>query len=125
MSTATTNQPDVKTLDDQLNQQILKGDILNAFEKFYAEDVVMQENADAPKVGKETCRQAEQAFLDAVEQIHGVRLLGAAVNGDTSYSEWEFDATYKGGGRVKLTQVAARRWKDGRIAHERFYYHKG
>ena len=53
------------------------------------------------------------------------RLLGSAVNGDTSYSEWEFDATYKGAGRVKLTQVAARRWKNGQIVHERFYYHKG
>jgi ketosteroid isomerase-like protein len=125
MSKATTSQPDVKTLDDQLNQQIQSGAIMEAFERFYAEEVVMQENADAPKVGKEACRQAEKAFLDAVEQVHGVRLLGNAVSGDTSYSEWEFDATYKGAGRIKLTQVAARRWKDGQIVHERFYYQKG
>ena len=124
MSTATTNQPDVKPLDDQLNQQILSGAILEALERFYADDVIMQENLDEPKVGKETCRKAEQAFLDAVEQFHGARLLGSAVNGDTSYSEWEFDATYKGAGRVKVTQVAARRWKNGRIVHERFYYKK-
>jgi ketosteroid isomerase-like protein len=125
MSTATANSPDVKTLDDQLNQQIQAGAILEAFEKFYADDVVMQENADEPKVGKEACRQAERAALGAIEEFHGVRLLGSAVNGDTSYSEWEFDATYKGAGRVKQAQVAARRWKDGRIVHERFYYKKG
>ena len=121
--TATSN--DVKTLDDQLNQQILAGSIMEAFDRFYADDVIMQENTDAPKVGKETCRQAERAFLDAVEQIHGGQLLGSAVNGDISYSEWEFDVTYKGAGRAKLTQVAARRWKKGQIVHERFYYHKG
>ena len=125
MSTNAASQPDVKTLDDQLNQQILSGAILEAFERFYADEVVMQENADAPKIGKEACRQAERAALGAVEQFHGVKLLGNAVNGDTSYSEWEFDATYKGGGRVKLTQVAARRWKDALIVHERFYYQKG
>jgi len=118
-------QPNVKTLDDQLNQQIQSGAILEALERFYADEVVMQENTDAPKVGKDACRQAERAFLDAVEHFHSAKLLGSAVNGDTSYSEWEFDATYKGAGRVKLTQVAARRWKDGQIVHERFYYQKG
>ena len=125
MSVATTSQPGVKTLDDQLNQQIQSGAILEAFERFYADEVVMQENAEVPKIGKDACRQAERAFLDAVEQFHGARLLGSAVSGDTSYSEWEFDVTYKGAGRVKLTQVAARRWKDGLIVHERFYYQKG
>ena len=29
----------------QLNDQITKGDILGAFDKFYAENVTMQENA--------------------------------------------------------------------------------
>src|SRR5882762_4547744 len=101
MSTATENPVDVKTLDDQLNRQIQAGAILEAFERFYADDVVMQENTDEPKVGIDACRQAERAFLDAVEQFHSARLLGSAVNGDTSYSEWEFDATYKGAGRVK------------------------
>jgi ketosteroid isomerase-like protein len=116
---------DVKTLDDQLNQKILSGAILEAFDAFYADNVVMQENNDEPRVGKAANRQAEQAFLDSLEQFHGARLLGSAVNGDTSYSEWEFDATYKGVGRVKGSQVAARRWKNGQIVHERFYYKKG
>ena len=121
----TATSTDVKTLDDQLNQQILAGSIMEAFDRFYADDVIMQENTDAPKVGKETCRQAERAFLDAVEQIHGGQLLGSAVNGDISYSEWEFDVTFKGAGRTKMTQVAARRWKNGHVVHERFYYQKG
>src|SRR5215813_6028659 len=98
MSNAASSQPDVKTLDDQLNQQILSGAILEAFERFYANDVVMQENTDAPKIGKEACRNAERAVLDSVEQFHEVKLLGNAVNGDTSYSEWEFEASYKGAG---------------------------
>jgi hypothetical protein len=120
VSTNAAIQPDVKTLEDELNQQIQSGAILAALERFYADEVVMQENSDVPKIGKEACRNAERAVLDAVEQFHGVRLLGNAVNGDTSYSEWEFDATHKGAGRVKLTQVAARRWKNGLIVHERF-----
>lgn len=115
---------DVAAIDHQLNQMILQGQILDAFEKFYAEDVVMQENLTAPKVGKAVNRKAEQDFIGSIEQFHGAALLGSAVNGERSYSEWEFDATYKGGHRVKLTQVAVRQWKNGLISHERFYYSK-
>jgi ketosteroid isomerase-like protein len=116
---------ETKQLDDQLNQQILSGDALGAFEKFYADDVVMQENVDEPRKGKDANRKVEQEFFASVEQFHGAKLLGSAVNGDTSYSEWEYDITFKGGNRAKLTQVAARRWKNGHVVHERFYYNKG
>lgn len=104
---------------------ILQGKILEAIDKFYAEDVVMQENLDAPFAGKEFNRRREADWLASVEQFHGAECTGSAVNGDLSYSEWTLDVTYKGGVRVKMSQVAARRWKDGQIIHERFYYNKG
>ena len=123
MSTATQSPSNIAKLDHELNQAILSGDILGAFEKYYANDVVMQENDSAPFSGKEVNRKREQEFVNSVEQFHGAKLLGEAVNGDASYSEWEYDVTFKGGGgRVKLQQVASRRWKNGQIVHERFYY---
>ena len=123
MSTAT-HSLDVKALDDELNKQILSGDALAAFESFYADDVVMQENSDEPRVGKDVNRKLEQDFFSSIEQFHGAKVLGSAVNGDISYSEWEYDFTPKGGKRLKLTQVAARRWRNGKVVHERFYYNK-
>jgi ketosteroid isomerase-like protein len=123
VSTPTPNLA-VKALDNQLNEQILRGDALEAFERFYADDVVMQENLEPPRAGKDVNRKIEQEFFSSVEQFHGAQLLGSAVNGDISYSEWEWDVTFKGGKRVKMTQVAARRWKNGKVIHERFYYHK-
>ncbi|MEO6668641.1 MAG: hypothetical protein ABIN36_04130 [Ferruginibacter sp.] len=35
---------DLRTLVDELNQLILEGKILEGFEKFYSEEVVMQDN---------------------------------------------------------------------------------
>ena len=123
MSTAPQSQSDIAKLDHELNQTILSGDILNAFDKFYANDVVMQENDSEPFKGKEVNRKREQEFVGSVEQFHGAKLLAEAVNGDASFSEWEYDVTFKGGGgRVKMQQVASRRWKNGQVAHERFYY---
>jgi hypothetical protein len=122
MSTASKSQQDIASQDRELNRAILAGDILNAFEKFYATDVVMQENDSEPFVGKELNRKREQDFVNSVEQLHGAKLLGEAVNGDRSYSEWEYDVTFKGGKRTKMQQVSARQWRGGQVVHERFYY---
>jgi ketosteroid isomerase-like protein len=98
MSTASQSQPNIAKLDHELNQAILSGDILNAFEKYYANDVAMQENDSEPFKGKEVNRKREQEFVNSVEQFHGAKLLAEAVNGDASFSEWEYDVTFKGGG---------------------------
>jgi len=118
----TQTQSDTAALDRKLNQAILAGDILNAFETYYADDVVMHENDSQPFTGKSVNRKREEDFVNSIQDFHGARLLGEAVNGDTSYSEWEYDVTFKSGIRTKLQQVASRRWKNGQVSHERFYY---
>jgi hypothetical protein len=118
-------QLDVRTLDTELNTMILSGQILEGFEKFYAEDCTMQENAETPRVGKDTNREFEKAFVASVEEFHGMELLASAVHGDVSFSEWTMDVTFTGMGRVQMAQVTVRRWRDGQVASERFYYNKG
>jgi hypothetical protein len=112
-------------LDNALNQQVLAGDIMGAFEKYYAEDVVMQENSDAPFPGKATNREREQQFVNSIGEFHGAKVVSSAVNDNISFSEWEMDVTFKGGTRYKLAQIAVRTWKDGQVVRERFYYNKG
>ena len=77
---------DTAVLDRKLNQAILAGDILNAFETYYADDVVMHENDSPPFTGKSVNRKREEDFVNSVQEFHEARLLGEAVNGDTSYS---------------------------------------
>lgn len=118
----TTTAPDVAALDADLNRLVLEGRILEAFETFYADDVVMQENAATPVVGKTDNRERERQFVESIEQFHGAQLLGTASQDDRSYSEWLLDLTFKGGVRVRLEQVAVRHWRDGQVVRERFYY---
>ena len=122
MSPASDSQTKTAALDHQLNQAILGGDIISAFEKYYADDVVMQENDSPPHIGKAVNRKREQDFVNSVQEFHGARLIGEAVNGDRAYSEWEYDLTFKNGPRTKMQQVTSRLWKDGLVSHERFYY---
>ncbi len=114
-----------RALEDKLNGMILAGKIMEAFEELYADDVVMVENFEEPCVGKVANRARELAFLEAVAEFHGATLGASAAEGDYSFSEWVFDVTFKGGARTVMKQVAARKWQDGKVVHERFYYNKG
>lgn len=115
----------VDQLDKQVNDDVLSGKAMEAFEKYYADDVVMQENSEEPRRGKAVNRKAEEEFFGSVESFNGGSVKARAVNGDVTFSEWEYDVTFKGGNRVKMNQVAVRHWKDGKIVSERFYYNKG
>ena len=117
-----TKAHDVATLDKTLNDRILAGDILGAFDEFYAPNVVMQENNTEPFAGKEVNRERELKFLASVEKIHKGAVLASAVNGDVTFSQWEMDIAFKGGNRVKMEQVAVRHWENGKVVQERFYY---
>ena len=122
---ATATATSVQELDKQLNDDVLAGKIMDAFEKYYADDVVMQENSEEPRVGKAANRKAEEEFMSSVEAFNGASVKASAVNGEVTFSEWEMDITFKGGKRAKFSQVAVRHWKNGKIAHERFFYNKG
>lgn len=112
----------IEAADKDLNEMILQGKIMEAFEKHYADDVVMAENFDTECVGKDANRARELEFLGKVGEFHGAAMTRAAVTGDTSFSEWTMDVTFKGGPRVNMRQVTVRQWKNGKIVHERFYY---
>ena len=112
----------LKALNEEVNQMILSGKALEAFEKFYSDDVEMQENSMPPFKGKEVNRKREIEFFSSLEQFHGAEVRAGAVGDDVSFGEWMFDVTFKGGKRTKMEQVTVRRWKDGKIVSERFYY---
>ena len=100
----------------------MKGDFMKAFERYYSDNVIMQQNDDSPVAGKDVNRKREEEFMKMVEQFHGAKLLSEALNGDLTFSEWEYDMTVKGRGRGKMYEVAVRHWKNGQVARERFYY---
>ena len=54
---------------------ILEGKTLEAFEKFYAEDVVMQDNDYPARVGKDVNRQYEEAFVNGITEFRGAKVI--------------------------------------------------
>lgn len=105
-----------------LNALVLQGKTLEAFEKYYHPDVVMQENHLEPTVGKDANRQRELAFFDAVTEFRDARVLGTAVGENISYVTWKYDYTHREWGVRDYTQVSVQTWKDGLIVREEFFY---
>lgn len=114
----------IRELEDKLNQAIMAGKAMEAFEELYADDVVMQENSEAPRVGKAACRDYEYKFFEMLEAFHGTAVTHVAVDGDVSYSQWDNDFTIKGMPRTKTAQITQRVWRDGKVVFERFFYGK-
>ena len=107
----------------ELNSMILSGDILGAFEKFYADDVVMQEGNDDPRVGKDANREYEKNFVNSLTDFRGADVKNVAVNEEDGVAmvQWWMDFTHKDWGDVELNQVSVQQWHDGKIVNERFY----
>jgi ketosteroid isomerase-like protein len=104
-----------------------KGDMMGAFETYYSEDVVMQENNEEPRVGKEANRKFEIEFMSSVEEVHNSEIKNVAINEETGtvFIQAFMDATFKGGGRMPMEEVQVQTWKDGQIVHEKFFYNRG
>lgn len=51
---------------EDLNQLVISGKLMDAFEKYYHDDVVMQENEESPVVGKDVNRKREETFLSNI-----------------------------------------------------------
>jgi hypothetical protein len=105
-----------------LASMIKEGKLLEAFEKYYADDVTMQENNDEPRVGKDVNRKFEETFVNGITEVHSVEILGVASGDNYSTIETSMDVTHKDWGRIARSQVAVQHWKDGKVVKEKFYY---
>lgn len=107
-----------------LYQMIGQGQMMEAFEKFYHEDVVMHEATGEIREGKAANREFEQNWMSGIQEMHGGgvnSITSDETNGVTMVEAWT-DVSFKDGNRMKLEEVCVQKWKDGQIVHERFYY---
>ncbi|MCA9521112.1 MAG: nuclear transport factor 2 family protein [Myxococcales bacterium] len=105
-----------------LNAMVQAGKAMEAFEEFYADEIVMQENSNPEVAGKAANRQREMEVYSAITEFRGATLLDTLVDGNRSASVWRFDYTHAQYGRMLFTQVALQTWENGKVVRERFFY---
>lgn len=120
----------VKTMDSKsihdslqdLNQLVISGKLLDAFDKYYHENVAMQENENPPVVGKSLNREREITFLNNIEEFRSASVEGIGTGNDISFVIWNYDYTHREWGVRKYRQVSVQFWQDGKIIKEQFFY---
>ena len=116
----------LQTLHEQVIEYLKQGKFAEGIEDLYAEDATAQENTNPPTVGRAKMVENERKFLTKVTAYHGIEILATAIddqgggNGVVFYEAiMQWDQSDKG--HVSVNQVVVERWKNGKIAHIRFY----
>lgn len=107
---------------NDLNTLVQQGKLMDAFEKYYHDDVVMQENNEPPTVSKEANRKRELQFLDDVTEFRKADVQGIGIGDHLSFALWQYDYTHKDWGVRNYKQVSVQKWKEGKIISEQFIY---
>lgn len=113
---------DLKAAFEDIKDLVFQGKAMEAFEKYYGDDVVMQENETPATVGKDANRERELDFFSKVTEFRGIQLKQVAFGDNVIISEWALDYTHAEWGDRTYDQVSVQVWKDGKVVHERFYY---
>ena len=101
MSTETTRQRVQRLIDKAQQWQIL-----DAMHEFYADDVVMQENMNAPTVGLAANLERERAFVDSIAKVNEMRAHAVLVDGNRAVINWHQDLVDTNGHRLRFDQLS-------------------
>jgi len=105
-------------------QEHVGKDMMEAFEKFYHDDIVMVEADGSEFKGKDANRKREEEWLGSISEYHGGGVKSITSNEDEgiTMTEMWIDASFKDGSRLKMEQVSVKKWEGDKVRHERFYY---
>jgi ketosteroid isomerase-like protein len=106
---------------DDFIATIERGDFLQALTKFYADDMVAQENNLPPRVGRAAQTANEEAALKRM-RFDTIKAVSQLIDGDRVAINYVFEMTTVGGDKLRMDEVAYQQWRGDRIVHERYFY---
>ena len=83
-----------------------QGKFLEAIQEFYAEDAIMQENNQPPRVGLATLLENERRVLASLKEIRVNRANSFLVDGDRSAINWVYLFIDANGREIRRNEMA-------------------
>ncbi len=115
----------IKNNVEKLNALIREGKIMEAFEKYYGNEVVTQVNGNRPIIGKEENRKREMIFFKEIEKLNSAEIKSVTFGGtedNVSMTEWAVNIENKAGEKKTIYRVNVQHWKEDKIINERLYF---
>jgi len=110
---------------DAFVAQVLSGDHVEAIRDWYADDASMQENQDAPRVGRELLMAGEAQMLARQAEVKTELLAPPIVDGDRVAIHWRFTFTSMKGHVNSFEEIAWQAWRGDKVWREVFFYDPG
>ncbi|MFD1315810.1 hypothetical protein [Namhaeicola litoreus] len=105
-----------------LNDLIIQGKVLEAFDAYYHDEVHIQFTQDFAIQGKTENRKNKEHFLDGISEWRSAQPLKVSIGEGITMVEWLYDFKHKTDGDRRETYVAVQEWKEGKIIKEKLYY---
>jgi len=100
---------------------IERGEFLEALPKFYAEDMIAQENNLPPRVGRAAQIANEEAALKRMH-FDSIKVASYLVDGDRVAINYVFEMTTVNGDHLRMDEIAYQLWRGEQIVSERYFF---
>lgn len=112
---------DIKLALQELVDLTLSGRSLDAFDKFYADNLDRADLDGALVVGKAQIREGQVELGNKITAVRTFECPGVVVSGNRAFVTWHADYDHADFGTVHVREVAVQDWENGKIVRERFY----
>lgn len=99
-----------------------EGMFVDAVNQFYAEDVRVQDNFEAPRQGRAQLLVSTLQMLRSFRRLQVRPVQHWTIDGDQVVIRWQFEFTGHDGRRRMQEETAQQRWSGDRIVDEHRYY---
>lgn len=110
----------LQQLVDALDAQVVKGDIVTAFDKFAADNCATLSTPADKTHSKAEKLEALRWFFGNVVNMNRIERIASKIGKDTTDSQFVFDFTDKFGNRLVYNEVIRRTWKGDKMVEEQY-----
>lgn len=103
-----------------------QGKLMDVFEKYYVEGVIMEELM-GKCIGKVVCCEYEEQFFNNVQEFYDLKVYSLILDEENGIMIVEnmMEVIFKDGNCVQMEQVVVQKWEGDQIVYECFYYNVG
>ena len=113
--------PNLAQLFNEKNAMIVKGQIVEASEKFYADRTKTIDFTGTVTTGKKEHTQAMENFVASIKKVNEITLLKTGVGEDVTFAEFIFDFDMKDGSKIHWHEILESKWHNGLIVEEQYF----
>lgn len=105
---------------EKLDARVLSGDIIGAFDEFFADTCITHSNPQDVTRTKTQKTEALRWFFNNVGAINRIERLGSQTGDTETYSQFVFDFSDRWGNPLVFHEVIRRVWADGKVVEEQY-----